>query len=125
MAKTEMIRARVEPELKRQAEELFSALGLSVTAALTLFYTQVTVHHGLPFAVQAPKTETIKALLLRCGRPTREKTSPHTPTWKHSTPGPVDRCTSSPRRASNGTASAPGNAARVSTRSGVSSRDSS
>ena len=28
MAKTEMIRARVEPELKRQAEELFSGLGL-------------------------------------------------------------------------------------------------
>ena len=28
MAKTEMIRARVEPELKSQAEEVFSGLGL-------------------------------------------------------------------------------------------------
>ena len=27
MAKTEMIRARVEPELKSQAEEVFSGLG--------------------------------------------------------------------------------------------------
>ena len=34
MAKTEMIRARVEPELKRQAEEYFSALGLSTTEAI-------------------------------------------------------------------------------------------
>ena len=29
MTKTEMIRARVEPDLKREAEELFSELGLS------------------------------------------------------------------------------------------------
>ena len=48
MAKTEMIRARVEPELKSQAEEVFSRLGLSPTAAITLFYRQVTLHNGLP-----------------------------------------------------------------------------
>ncbi len=62
MAKTEMIRARVEPELKRQAEEYFSALGLSTTEAITLFYRQVTMHRGLPFAVRVPNGETIKAL---------------------------------------------------------------
>ena len=62
MAKTAMIRARVEPELKRKAEELFSALGLSATEAITLFYKQVTVHRGLPFAVKIPNAETIEAL---------------------------------------------------------------
>ena len=62
MAKTEMIRARVEPELKRQAEEYFSALGLSTTEAITLFYKQVTMHRGLPFAVRIPNAETIAAL---------------------------------------------------------------
>ena len=62
MAKTEMIRARVEPELKRQAEELFSSLGLSTTEAITLFYKQVTLHQGLPFAVRMPNAETIEAL---------------------------------------------------------------
>ena len=62
MAKTEMIRARVEPELKSQAEEIFSGLGLSPTAAITLFYRQVTLHHGLPFAVKVPNAETITAL---------------------------------------------------------------
>ena len=35
MAKTEMIRARVEPELKCQAEEVFSGLGLTPTEAIT------------------------------------------------------------------------------------------
>ena len=62
MAKTEMIRARVEPELKREAEELFSSLGLSTTEAITLFYKQVTLHQGLPFAVRIPNAETVAAL---------------------------------------------------------------
>ena len=62
MAKTGMIRARVEPALKRQAEELFSELGLSATEAITLFYKQVTVHRGLPFDVRMPNAETIEAL---------------------------------------------------------------
>ena len=61
-AKTEMIRARVEPELKSQAEEVFSELGLSATEAITLFYAQVTLHQGLPFAVRIPNAETIEAL---------------------------------------------------------------
>lgn len=62
MAKSAMIRARVEPELKRQAEELFSSLGLSATEAITLFYKQVTLQKGLPFAVKVPNTETLEAL---------------------------------------------------------------
>ena len=62
MAKTEMIRARVEPELKREAENLFSALGLSTTEAITLFYRQVTLHQGLPFQVRIPNAETAEAL---------------------------------------------------------------
>ena len=62
MAKTEMIRARVEPELKREAERLFSTLGLSTTEAITLFYKQVTMHRGLPFDIKVPNAETIEAL---------------------------------------------------------------
>ena len=61
MAKTEMIRARVEPELKREAEELFLGLGLSATEAITLFYRQVTLHRGLPFSVRMPNVETIES----------------------------------------------------------------
>ncbi len=62
MAKTEMIRARVEPKLKRQAEELFSQLGLSATEAITLFYKQVTLHRGLPFSVRMPNAEAVEAM---------------------------------------------------------------
>ena len=62
MAKTEFIRARVEPELKTQAEEIFSKLGLSPTDAITLFYVQVILHDGLPFAVRIPNNETKEAM---------------------------------------------------------------
>jgi DNA-damage-inducible protein J len=62
MAKSEMIRARVEPDLKHKAEEVFSTLGLSATEAITLFYKQVTLQSGLPFEVKIPNAETLKAL---------------------------------------------------------------
>lgn len=62
MAKTEMIRARVEPGLKHDAEEVFSTLGLSPTEAITLFYKQVTLHHGLPFPVRIPNAATREAI---------------------------------------------------------------
>ena len=62
MAKTATIRARVEPELKHRAEECFSELGLTATEAITLFYKQVTLHGGLPFAVRLPNAETVEAL---------------------------------------------------------------
>ena len=62
MTKTAMIRARVEPQLKYQAEELFSQLGLSVTEAITLFYKQVTLQQGLPFSIRLPNADTVEAL---------------------------------------------------------------
>ena len=55
MAKTEMICARMEPELKREAEKIFSALGLSPTEAITLFYKQIAFYRGLPFTVRIPR----------------------------------------------------------------------
>ena len=62
MTKSEMIRARVEPELKQEAETVFSRLGLTATQAIALFYKQVTLQQGLPFAVKIPNAETRKAL---------------------------------------------------------------
>ncbi len=62
MPKTEMIRARVAPELKVQAEAVFGALGLTPTEAITLFYRQVTLHHGLPFPVRIPNATTQAAI---------------------------------------------------------------
>ena len=60
MSKSAMVRARLEPELKQHAEEIFRKLGISVTQAITLFYRQVEMRNGLPFNVVIPTSETIK-----------------------------------------------------------------
>ena len=62
MAKTETVRARVEPELKRDAEAVLSELGLSTSEAITLFLRQITLRRGLPFPVHIPNQETREAI---------------------------------------------------------------
>jgi len=62
MAKSEMIRARVDPALKHEAEAVLGRLGMTPTEAITLFYKQVTLYRGLPFPVRIPNAATRKAL---------------------------------------------------------------
>jgi DNA-damage-inducible protein J len=62
MAKTETIRARVEPELKREAEAVLKALGLNASEAITLFYRQVALRRGLPFEIKLPNATTRTAI---------------------------------------------------------------
>ena len=62
MAKSAMIRARVEPGLKHDAEAVLEKLGMSPTEAITLFYRQVKLHRGLPFPVRIPNAETRRAI---------------------------------------------------------------
>jgi DNA-damage-inducible protein J len=62
MAKTETIRARVEPELKEEDEAVLKALGLNASEAITLFYRQVALRGGLPFEVKLPNKETRAAI---------------------------------------------------------------
>lgn len=53
--KTAMIRARIDPKLKAAAEAVFSKLELTATDAINLFYRQVVIQKGLPFAVKIPR----------------------------------------------------------------------
>lgn len=62
MPKTETIRARVDAQLKAEAEAVLSELGLSSSDAIRLFYTQVILRQGLPFAVAVPNAETRRAI---------------------------------------------------------------
>jgi len=61
MNKSAMIRARVDPTLKDEVEDVFEQLGLSTTQAITLFYQQVRLNRGLPFDVRIPNTVTLRA----------------------------------------------------------------
>jgi DNA-damage-inducible protein J len=59
--KTATVRARIEPGLKLNAETILNHLGLKPTEAITMFYKQIELNHGLPFQVKMPNAETIQA----------------------------------------------------------------
>ena len=61
MPKTAMIRARTEPKLKREVERIFLKLGFSSSEAINIFYRQVKLFNGLPFAIKIPNKTTLKA----------------------------------------------------------------
>lgn len=62
MGKSETIRARVEPALKRDAEAVLKKIGLTSSEAITLFLTQVKLNEGLPFPVRVPNRQTRQAI---------------------------------------------------------------
>src|SRR6185295_7549216 len=62
MAKSAMIRARMEPALKDRAEAMLEEIGLSATTAITLFYRQIVQRRGLPFDLSIPNAETQRAM---------------------------------------------------------------
>ena len=54
MAKSANLYARIEPELKEQAEMILAALGIPSSNAITMFYKQIVLNNGLPFEVKLP-----------------------------------------------------------------------
>ena len=62
MSKTDRIEARIEPALKQAAEAIFSKLGVSPSDAIRIFYKQVELHQGFPFAVRLPNAETLATI---------------------------------------------------------------
>ena len=47
--------ARIEPDVKEQAESILSALGIPASNAINMFYKQIILNRGLPFEVKLPK----------------------------------------------------------------------
>lgn len=66
MAKTSVLNIRVEPETKKEIEELYSKFGITVSDAVNIFFHQSLMQGGLPFQMQVPSrqfnAETIEAM---------------------------------------------------------------
>ena len=54
MAKTATVFARVEPEVKEQAEIVLERLGIPMSNAVDMFLRQVVIQHGIPFEMKLP-----------------------------------------------------------------------
>jgi DNA-damage-inducible protein J len=60
--KTAAIHARIEPQIKLKAEGVLHNLGISPTEAIRIFYRQISLRGGLPFAVEIPNALTAATL---------------------------------------------------------------
>ena len=60
MAKTAVIHARIEENIKAKVEKILKTLGLTTTEAVNLFLHQIIINKGLPFEVKIPNKETLK-----------------------------------------------------------------
>ena len=51
--------ARIEPEVKEQAESILATLGIPASNAINMFYKQIILNRGLPFDVKIPNTRPV------------------------------------------------------------------
>ena len=58
------VNIRIDDNVKKEAEAIFNELGLTPTAAITLFYKQVIRTYSIPFELKLdmPNKETIDAI---------------------------------------------------------------
>lgn len=62
MPTAETVRARIDPELKREASAVLADMGLSVSDAIRILLTRVAAEKALPFEMRVPNAETRAAL---------------------------------------------------------------
>jgi DNA-damage-inducible protein J len=62
MSAIDVVRARIDPALKKEATAVLSQMGLSVSDAIRLMLIRVAAEGTMPFEVKAPNAETRAAM---------------------------------------------------------------
>ena len=62
MAKSETIQARINPEVKKEAQKILGQLHITMSEAIAMYLTQITLHKGIPFDIKLPNDLTTKTL---------------------------------------------------------------
>ena len=57
MTRTANVFARVEPEVKEQAEQVLDRLGIPMSNAVGMFLRQIVLQRGIPFEMKLPAYE--------------------------------------------------------------------
>ena len=68
MASTSAVYARIDSNLKENAESILSQLGISPSSAIQMLYSQIVLNNGMPFELKLPSSKP-----LAVGRMTREQ----------------------------------------------------
>lgn len=60
------INVRIQENIKNQAENILEAIGVSRANAIEMFYRQIILNRGIPFAVKIPKEVPIRDDMSEC-----------------------------------------------------------
>lgn len=64
-AKTANVTARIQPNIKEQAETILERLGIQVSVFIDMTYRQVIMRDGVPFSVDIPDKLTTRDTLTK------------------------------------------------------------
>ena len=59
MANTTAVYARIDTDLKENAESILSKLGITPASAIQMLYSQIVLRNGMPFELKLPYTAPI------------------------------------------------------------------
>jgi len=62
MAKTATIQTRVDPVVKNNAQMILKKLNISMSEAISMYLSQITLQKGIPFELKIPNQVTAKTL---------------------------------------------------------------
>ncbi len=57
VVKSEQVRARIEPALKKSAEKILKELGISASQAVTMLYKRIETEQGWPCELKIPNAQ--------------------------------------------------------------------
>ncbi len=60
--KETFVSARVSRTKKQKAEKILDTIGLSISAAIDSFLSQIILHQGIPYPMEIPNEQTLKDL---------------------------------------------------------------
>lgn len=55
MSKTTTMNIRIEPDLKKQVEEILTDLGMNISDAVTIYFKQIVLTDSIPLQIKRPK----------------------------------------------------------------------
>ncbi|MDP3149388.1 MAG: type II toxin-antitoxin system RelB/DinJ family antitoxin [Ignavibacteria bacterium] len=62
MNKSATIQARIDPNVKNKAQRILTKLNISMSEAISIFLTQVSLTKGIPFEIKIPNELTEETL---------------------------------------------------------------
>jgi len=62
MKKSVTVQARIEPQLKKEADSVIRKLGLTPSQVVNALYAQIVLNQGIPFELKLPNETTLAAM---------------------------------------------------------------